>query len=209
MSKKRAAIILAGGDSSRMGRNKALIKLGESTMLDHVIRKARRVVNEVIVVVKSLEDRLEYIRSIREDVPIVQDSIQKNSPLVGIVTGLQNLSASYVSIHPCDTPLIEPDLVSFLFSSADGHDAIIPISPDRIIQPLNAVYASENALRASIDALDAGELRCKNMIGRLDDVAYISSDRLKSLDPEFRTFLNINTSEDFRRLVRLERTLER
>ncbi|MEE9283283.1 MAG: molybdenum cofactor guanylyltransferase [Nitrososphaerales archaeon] len=209
MSKKRAAIILAGGSSSRMGRNKALLILGKSTMLDHIIRRVRRVANEVVVVVESLDDQLAYKRSIQEDVPIVQDRIQKKSPLVGIVTGLENISASYVSIHPCDTPLIEPDLVNFLFRSADGHDAVIPISPDGIMQPLNAVYASENALRASIDALNAGELRCKNMIGRLDNVAYISSDQLRSLDPEFRTFLNINTSEDFQRLVRLEGAFER
>jgi molybdopterin-guanine dinucleotide biosynthesis protein A len=47
------------------------------------------------------------------------------------------------------------------------------------------------------------------MIGRLEDVEYISSDKLRSLDPDFRTFLNINTIEDFRRLVRLEGALER
>lgn len=209
MSKKRAAIILAGGASSRMGRNKALIKLGESTMLDHVIRKVRGVVDEVVVVVESFKDQELYSKSIQEPVPIVHDTIQKKSPLVGIVTGLENLSASYVSIHPCDTPLIEPTLVNFLFRIATGRDAVIPISPDGIIQPLNAVYASENTLKASLDALDAGELRCKNMIGRLENVAYIPSDKLRNLDPEFRTFMNINTSEDFQRLVELEEALAR
>ncbi len=209
MSKKRAAIILAGGASSRMGRNKALIKLGESTMLDHIIRKVRGVVDEVVVVVESFKDQELYSKSIQEPVPIVHDTIQKKSPLVGIVTGLENLSASYVSIHPCDTPLIEPTLVNFLFRIATGHDAVIPISPDGIIQPLNAVYASENTLKASLDALDAGELRCKNMIGRLENVAYIPSDKLRNLDPEFRTFMNINTSEDFQRLVELEEALAR
>ncbi|MCS4538242.1 MAG: molybdenum cofactor guanylyltransferase [Thaumarchaeota archaeon] len=196
---KRAAIILAGGRSSRMGENKALMMLNGKTMLEHIVEAIRKITGEIVLVIGFDQD-MDAKALISKNIPIIKDILDVKSPLIGILTGTKFLSAEYVSVHPCDTPLIEPSLMGYLFKRAEGHEAAIAITKDGRLQPLNSVYKSSAVHRACDESLNRGETKCKQMIQHLEDVVYVKEDELTRFDPLLRTYININTRQEFQEL---------
>lgn len=197
---KRAAMILAGGRSSRMGENKALMMLNEKAMVEHIIDAISKVTNEIVLVIGFGQNVDTFRAKIRKRVSIINDMLNVKSPLVGILTGTKFLSAEYVSVHPCDTPLIEPSLMAYLFKRAEGHDAAIAITKDGRLQPLNSVYKSSVVQKACEESLNRGENKCRQMIERLQDVVHVKDNELTRFDPLLRTYMNINTKQDLQEL---------
>lgn len=195
--------MLAGGRSSRMGQNKALMIFKGNTMLLHVIERVQTVAEETIAVIGFQQEVRQYRDAIPKDIPIIRDSMNLNSPLVGIMTGTEYLGIDYVSIHPCDTPFVEPKLIEHLFSRAQAHDAAIAVTADARIQPLNSVYNASAVHRACQESLREGRSRCREMIRRLQDVIYVRAEELMRFDPRLATYLNINTKEEFRELSKM------
>jgi len=194
---KRAAIILAGGRSSRMGENKALMMLDTKTMLGHIEERVSRVTDNIVIVIGSRQNVGQFRDASPTHVSIIKDIIDVKSPLVGILTGTKFLSAAYVSIHPCDTPLLEPSLIRYLFDRAEGHDAAIAVTKGGRLQPLNSVYSASAVGKACKESLSGGGLRCTEMIQRLHDVIYVNDEDLVKFDPHLRTYLNVNTKQEF------------
>lgn len=199
----KGAIVLAGGKSSRMGENKALMTLMDKKMLTHIIERVEKVVDRVVVVIGFQQDPDQYSMAVPPHVPIINDSVNLRSPLVGMLAGIEFLSADYVSVHPCDTPLIEPSLLHHLFRRAEGHDAAIGVTRDGRVQPLNAVYKASVTHSSCKEALRRGDTKCKKMIERLKDVIFLNSEELMKFDPDLRTYLNINTKKELEELNRL------
>lgn len=200
MTRKRGAIVLAGGRSSRMGYNKALVMLKDKTMLAHVVERVRKVIDNVVLVIGFQHDIPKHRLAIPKHVPIINDPIDLRSPLVGIMAGIEFLAVEYVSVHPCDTPLLEPRLIQYLFARAEGHDAAIGITGDGRLQPLNAVYRSSVTYRSCKKTLEREERRCREMISRLQDIIYIPPRELMNHDPTLRTFVNVNTLQELEKL---------
>jgi molybdopterin-guanine dinucleotide biosynthesis protein A len=121
------------------------------------------------------------------------------SPLVGALTGFQVACGKYAVLLPCDTPLVSKDVVSLFFELCISRNAVVPRWPNGYIEPLQAVYCTRPAYEAAKNALSGGELNIQSMVNRLHGVRYVSSLVLQQMDPELRTFLNINTPLDLKR----------
>ncbi|MBI2127420.1 MAG: molybdenum cofactor guanylyltransferase [Thaumarchaeota archaeon] len=199
----KGAIVLAGGKSSRMGENKALMTLMDKKMLTHVIERVEEVVDSIVVAIGFQEDPDQYRMAVPPHVSIISDSVNLRSPLVGMLAGIEFLSADYVSVHPCDTPLLEPSLLHHLFRRAEGHDAAISVTRDGRVQPLNAVYKASVTYSSCKEALRRGDTKCKKMIERLRDVIFLNSEELMKFDPDLRTYINVNTKKELEELNRL------
>jgi len=199
----RGVIILAGGASTRLGRDKALIPLGGKPLITHVLERVSQVVDDIAIVTRhgSREDPYRDLLSPR--VLVLRDALKVRSPLVGIVTGLETLRCDYAAILACDTPFASPGVLDRLFEEARGHDAAIPRWPNGMLEPLFSVYRVPAASAQAGVALRLGGRRPRDMIERLGEVAYIPTESLRDLDPELLSFFNINTPSDLEKAERL------
>jgi molybdopterin-guanine dinucleotide biosynthesis protein A len=193
---KRSAIILAGGPSKRFGRDKALIKLSEKTLIRHVFDKVVTLVDKVFVVVSSKEQLEEYSKIFDPPTRIVLDEIEVRSPLVGAITGFKSAASGYSMLLPCDTPLISEKVLSLMLNLVQEYDAVVPRWPSGYIEPLQSAYKTKTAYASAVDAFKKGELNLRSMISRLKNVLYFSTVAIQSIDPDLHTFFNVNNADD-------------
>ncbi|MGA2767969.1 MAG: molybdenum cofactor guanylyltransferase [Candidatus Bathyarchaeia archaeon] len=202
----RSAIILAGGLSGRFGQDKGLLQLAGKPLVKHVLNAVDNVVDEKIVVVSCKEHMDEYLKATDACANVVADKVNVHSPLGGASTGFEEAHGEYSLLLPCDTPFASRDILSLLLELCTGRNACVPRWPNGYVEPLQAVYCTEAALEASNVALCAGKLNMQAMLDNLHYIRYVSTLVLEQLDPELKTFFNINTPLD---LKRAEQTLRR
>jgi len=196
---EKAAIILAGGSSKRIGKDKGLMLLANKPLVRHVIDKVNKIVEEKTVVVSSKAQAESYAKIVGPNVQVLVDENNMQSPLVGALTGFEKTRAKYSLILPCDTPFVSKDVILFLFEICTNKSAVIPRWPNGYIEPLQAVYCTKNALEASKNALSRGKLNMRSMIEEPHGVRYVSTIVLQQIDPSLITFFTINTSMDFKK----------
>jgi molybdenum cofactor guanylyltransferase len=180
-------VILAGGLSRRMGRDKASLPAGEGTLIEHLARRLAPVVDETIVAGGSVTPNL-------PDVRLVTDRAEGLGPLAGMHAGFMAARHPHVWVVGCDLPDAEPALAHLFLGLAAGYDAVVP-RIDEEPQGVCALY--DRALASRIDALlVAGERRVKGLLAA-SNVRYVTAEELRAVDPELRSFRNINTPADY------------
>jgi molybdopterin-guanine dinucleotide biosynthesis protein A len=195
----RSAIVLAGGVSSRFGQDKGVLELANKPLIKHVIDAVSPLVDETIVVTNSKERIKIYAKVIKADVQFVIDVCDSTGPLIGALTGFGSAHGEYSLLLPFDTPFVSREVVSLLFELCLNKEAAIPRWPNGQIEPLHAVYRTKAALEAAKIAVGEGELNVRAMIEKLRGVRYVSTLVIQQLDPDFRTFFNINTPFDLKK----------
>jgi len=195
----RTAIILAGGFSERLGCDKGLVQMAGKPLVSHVFNRVSQIVEEVIVVVSSIDQKKTYSPLFPKKTKILVDIEDSQSPLVGALTGFMNACGEYSILLPCDTPFVSKEVVKLLFEIAPHRNAVIPRWPNGYIEPLQAVYRTSSALTAANEAREKGETRLRSMISLLKRVRYLSTIVIKEIDPHLTTFFNINTPLDLKR----------
>ena len=125
MQPRTAGIILAGGRSTRMGRDKALLQIDGETMLARTVRIVSEVMPEVLIVGRTtLPPGLSGVTA-------VPDAYGETGPLGGIVTGLTRVTAEQVLVVSCDLPHLQADVLRLLVALAPGFDAVVPLLRER------------------------------------------------------------------------------
>ncbi len=179
------ALILAGGDSRRMGQDKASLVLQGKTLLEHVAATMQPLFSKVIVSVRQPRAGVEL--------PQVYDEVEASGPLAGLAAGLAQAETPWVFAVACDMPFITPALVQGLAALREQHQAVVPVV-DGHLQPLAAFYATSAlaTLRASLAGDD------KSFRGALQklDVRYVSEAELLQMDPQLRSFFDLDTPQD-------------
>lgn len=197
------ALILAGGKSQRMKKNKILTKLGDKPLLLHVTEKILGLASEVVVVIGKNDELEKYTAILSSSIIILKDNLEGKGPLMGILTGMKKMISEYAVVLPCDSPFINKEILEYLFSKAQGVDAAIPRWPNGNIEPLHAVYRISPAITAAKASIKADELLILDMIKRLRKVVYLNTDNLRKFDKELSTFYNINYQEDLRKAAKI------
>ena len=192
-------VILAGGQSRRMGQNKALMFLGDDPLIVHVVRQMELVTTELLLITNEpdLYAALEM--------PMYADIQPDMGALGGLHTGLTYATNSTVLCVGCDMPLLQPNLLSHLTTLLGDYDAVVPCveAADRsriVFQTLSAVY-SKRCLPVIDGMLSSGELRVHALYDRID-ARIVQPHEWRVLDPQGLSFFNINTPEDFERANR-------
>ena len=202
--KANSAVILAGGRSSRMGMPKAALPFGPSTMLEHLIDSLSGAFAEIIVVAAPLSDEPFSIdRSFKQRPNLIleRDDTAFAGPVGALRRGLARARSEIVFACSCDIPLLRPDLAQMLCAMVEDYGAIIPTHGGRL-QPLCAAYRRERAIAALAAMEAAGEQRLSLIAERLT-VRRIDQAELRAIDPDLRSFMNVNTAEDYSRALRL------
>ena len=179
--------VLAGGESRRMGRDKALVDFDGRPLVTRVVDALSAWSDDVFVVAKSRAD-LEAL-----GVRVYHDDSDARTPLAGVLASLRAAAHPLVFVCATDMPHISPALVALLASRAHGVDAVVPERDGRL-EPLHAVWSA-----AAMDAIDvrlgAGERAVHRV---LDELNVITVDELewRAVDPEGASFTNLNTPDE-------------
>lgn len=184
-------VILSGGRSSRMGRNKAFLEVNGERLIDRNVRILRSLFKEVIIVTVSPLDYLD------QPAAIVTDILPKRGALGGIYTGLFHATEERVFFTACDMPFLNPAFLAHMVSLAADNEIVVPAPADGL-QPLHAIY-SRRCLPVIRSLLARDRLKITDFY-RGFRVRTISPEVLASYDPAGRMFLNINTPADLARL---------
>ena len=193
---KRSAIVLVGGEARRAGgREKYFFEFHGKTFLEHLISSLGSVVDEIILVAR---DPAQYARfSGIPGISITSDIRKGIGPIGGIHAGVQQARGAFLFVVACDMPCVNALVVERLFSLIGAHDAVIPRWEDEMIEPLHAVYRRD-ALLAYLSGHHSRSLR--EMVRHLD-VKFVAIADLRALDPDLRTFTNINDIEDLKAFI--------
>jgi molybdopterin-guanine dinucleotide biosynthesis protein A len=196
---ERSVIILAGGFSTRLGQDKGLVQLVNKPLILHVLDKTKNMAGETLIVVSSEAQAEKYRNLLGSDPKISVDNAEVHGPLAGATIGLQEASGKYSLLLPCDVPFASTDVLQLLFELSIDRNAAIPRWPNCNIEPLQAVYLTEAALRASKETMLSGETKMQAMVNKLRRVRYVSTLVLEQLNPRLNTFFNINTPLDLKK----------
>ncbi len=194
----RSGIILAGGRSTRFGGGEKSLRAVEGKPMICRVREALLpVVDELIVSVRD-EGQRDLVFPFLSDgtQTFAYDRLRDIGPLAGVREALKAARGEYVFIAACDMPYVNSRVIDLLFEKARGHDAAVPKGPGEFLEPLHAVYRREPMIRAVDESLAAGEHRIASPLRHLKDVVYVSYGEIKAVDPELKTFRNINRAED-------------
>lgn len=192
--------IQAGGQSSRMGRDKALVKLDGRPLIEHVIERSRGL-GEDLLITTNHPERLEYL-----DVRLVGDRFPGAGALHGLATALRAAEGEDVLLLACDAPFANRRLLEHIIAQRQRGDVIIPRHDGRY-EPLQALYSRSRCLPAVEGALRSGK---KRMISYFSSVRVypIGADIIRRLDPTGVSFFNINTEDDLHMAEKILRRLK-
>ncbi len=194
-----SALILAGGKGSRLGyQEKALIDINGKPLIAFVIESMAKVVDNVIISVRDREQG-ELLKSHLPGCRFAYDAYKNMGPLAGILSGLAACEDEYCFIAACDMPFINGNVVRMLFRKSEDYDAAIPRWGDGFLEPLHAVYRCKPMILETEKAIECGETIILAPVFKLK-VNYVDINEIKRLDPELRTFMNINTYDDIQGL---------
>jgi len=179
------AIILAGGNSQRMGRDKAELPLGEMTLLQTVTATMQQLFPQVIVSVRQLRASV--------DLPQICDEQPDGGPLAGLAASLSQVTTPWIFAVACDMPFVVPGVVEQLARHRAQHQAVVPIVQGHP-QPMAAFYAAScRAVMQENLAMQQKSLR--NVLQQLD-VCYVDEAEMLDADPQLRSFFDLDTPQD-------------
>lgn len=184
-------VVLAGGRGSRLGRQKALERVGEKSLIENTIHVLMPLCQEVIVV--TSKEQLNSITSAKLDVKIVVDICPGKAALGGIYTGLANANTQLSLVVACDMPFLNRSLLRYMEEIAPGFDIVVPKIQNKI-ELLHAVY-SQNCLDKIKQLLERNVLQISELLD-LVKTRYILDDEVEKYDPEHLSFFNVNTLND-------------
>jgi formate dehydrogenase accessory protein FdhD len=184
------AAVLAGGRSMRMGVDKTLLSVDGRPLIARVVDVVGEVCEHTIVVTNRPES-LDGV-DLAPEIGVLTDEVPSQGPLGGLVTALKEAPDEWVLAVAADMPYVSSAVVRALWDARDGAQAVLPVTPEGP-EPLLALY-SRSCLPAARRVLATGRRRLVAMFAELE-VVEVPVESLRSVDPELRSFLNVNTPE--------------
>lgn len=199
MAKRRrinpiSSIVLAGGESSRLGRDKAFLEVKGQFLIESIIERLRQLSQEVIIVANETDRYEEF------EATLVSDVYPGKGALGGIYSGVMRASNSYSLVVACDMPFLNLSLLRYMQTLAVSYDVVIP-RIGHLREALHAIYAKD-CLPFMEEQLQQGDLRIIHFFPHVR-VRYVEQEELEVFDPQHLSFFNINTQGDLERAMEI------
>ncbi|MGI9061004.1 MAG: molybdenum cofactor guanylyltransferase [Ktedonobacteraceae bacterium] len=196
-----SCIILAGGRSKRMGKDKALLPLPgheQITFVDHAATLLATVGREVLLVARDATSALDYVSLAH--VRIVTDQVPDQGPLMGLYSGLSAMhpATTHALVVAVDMPFVQPTLLTYLFTQLQTDAILMPVVQSAP-QVLLAVYP-RSILPIVEECLRQGRHDLRALL-KVAPVSYIEEAQLRQVDPQLRSFVNVNTPEELQAIL--------
>lgn len=195
-SMQSTGIILAGGKSSRMGENKALLAVNGETVIERLVRELQSVTNDILIVTNTPEDY--HFLPVKK----VSDRYPNKGPLAGIESGLYHSTNDKNIIVACDMPFVAAETMEWLLSHLEGYSAVIP-EVNGQIHPLLAVY--HKRVREIVEkCLEANDLKLQIFLNQLKVKKVTEEDMTRHRLVNFeQSFFNMNDPSDWRKAIQI------
>jgi len=210
---KRAAIILSGGRAKRFQnahetwQDKALVELLGKPLLIHAIENVSEVVEEIIICINNEQRKTQYadilkkhgVKNVRLLIDEPCDHL--GGPIAGILTGLITTEANYCLTLPSDMPFLQPKIIDHMFNSAKDTRVVVPMWPNGRLETLTMILRKPEALEIAKTLCMLGRPRSDDIIrGALNVLLVSTVGEIRAIDPELKSFININSQADLNRL---------
>lgn len=197
----KSCIILCGGQSRRMGRDKGSMIIQNEPMIKHILSTLNHQINEAIIVLND-KDRIDkYGKFINPQdysytITFLEDEIKNKGPMPGIMTGLSKIKSDYALVLPCDSPYVSKNYIQTIFSEIEeNYQAIVPYHDEnnklKTSEPLHSIY-NKNVIPKIEKLVSEDVLHIKGLIEKID-AKFVLIDNKKIEKKEFR---NLNRPED-------------
>jgi molybdopterin-guanine dinucleotide biosynthesis protein A len=187
--------ILAGGQSRRMGQDKAFLEVGRQTVIERVIECVLPLSDDVFISTNSPGKYAQF------GLRMEPDAIPKKATLGGIYSAILAARYSHVLIVACDLPFLNPNLLRYLIALAPTADVVAPLIYPPQPETTHAVY-SKNCLPAIKTRLQADKLRIIGFFANVS-VNYVERDEIVRFDPNLYSFINMNSPADWEQVKKL------
>lgn len=210
---KRAAIILSGGKSERFQseqktwQDKALVEFSGKPLLINAVENVQGSVEEIMIIVNDENRKVRYskvltahhIKNVRL---LIDERVDKlGGPLVAILTGLKSVEADHCLTLPCDMPMLQPRVIDYMFKIAEDSCVVVPMWPNGRLETLIMVLERKCTLKIANILCQLKRPRSDDIIRGVLNVLFVSTvGELAALDPELKSFVNINQPEDLAQL---------
>jgi molybdopterin-guanine dinucleotide biosynthesis protein A len=194
-----SVVIQAGGQSSRMGQDKALMSFLGKALIERVIERTAPIADQTLITT-NLPAGFRYL-----GLELVPDEIPGRGALGGLYTALKAARQPLVAVVACDMPFVNADLLvkAQHILNNKNIDAVIPQTKHGL-EPLHAVYRRATCLAAVKSAIDADQWRMIAWHAQVH-IHKISMQEIQQFDPQGLAFWNVNTPEEFKRAERIAR----
>ncbi len=182
-------VLLAGGKSRRMGKDKRFILVGRRTLFERTCSVLRESFEQVCIVIAQDSP------SLQAEVPVVRDLIPDCGSLGGLYTGLRRAKTQHIFLVACDMPFLNPDVIRYMVRMKDRADIVISRWASRL-QPTHAVYG-QNCLPVIEEMMNVHNKKIHSMIDHPAlRVRVIAEGEIRQIDRNGRSMFNINTPSD-------------
>jgi len=186
-----SGVILAGGKSSRYGRNKALVNVDGIPLIKRVLRVIEPLFPSIVLITNTPETYAFL------NLPMFEDRIKGLGPLGGILTGLEVISEDAGFFVACDMPFLNSDLIRYLANVRHGFDVVVPTFAGKF-EALHALY-TKNCLSEIEQLIHDGIYQTIQLLQSVS-VRYVEESEIRRFDPELSSFSNINKPEELAKM---------
>lgn len=182
-------VLLAGGKSTRMGQDKRFLPIGDRTLLERGLCTLRSLLQHVCIVIAQDSPFL------TANVPVLRDVVSHCGSLGGLYTGLREASTAHIFVAACDMPFLNVDLIKYMIGLKEQADIVVASWNNRI-QPTHAVY-SKRCTPILEDMIRTRKIKIQAAFQHPSlAVRFMTESEVRQIDPEGRSFLNINNPAD-------------
>lgn len=192
-----SGVILAGGKSSRMKRDKAFIEFKGEKLINIVGKTFSEFCDEVIVSVAKNVNSKDYKKKINFNSIVVNDKEEGKGPLIGILSSFKVAKGEYIAISSCDSPFIKRQVYEFLMEKAKGKDGAV-VKVKKGFEPLHAVYKRKEMINATEKVIKEKKASPINAFKFLN-LVFVPEEEIRKIDKNLKTFININTEDDLKK----------
>jgi len=193
------AAILAGGENRRMPYLKGFLAVEGRTIIERSRDVLRKVFDRVVISTNSPESYFRF------GLPLIGDVKRKSGPMTGILSVLLATGEDSVFVAACDMPFLSEELLRYMRTlfedqrarSKRGLDAAVPVFAGKT-EPLLGIY-TRNAVKVMEEMLKDGNMSLQAMLSNIE-VLYIDEEAVMARDPLGKSFVNINTMEDYKKI---------
>lgn len=182
-----SGVILAGGKSSRYGKNKAFAQIHGIPLIERVAGVLKILFRELIIISNNPED-YGYL-----GLPVFEDIKKGLGPIGGIMTALHTMTTPYGFVAACDMPFLSEKLIRHMLAIMEGYDIVAPKVGWRI-EALHALY-SRNCLPHMEGLIESGQYQMARLFPMVS-VRYVEEEEARIYDPKMESLVNINSPEN-------------
>jgi molybdopterin-guanine dinucleotide biosynthesis protein A len=191
--------VLAGGQSKRLGRDKAFSLVAGRPMIERILNRLRPLTDDLFISTNSPEKYKRF------GLPTVADVYPNKAALGGIFSVITAARHHHVLVVACDMPFLNIDLLGYLIDLAPTADVVVPLIKPPQPETLHAIY-SKKCLPAIKSRLLVNQLRIVDFYDEVS-VRYVERAEIVTFDPDLHSFINMNTPEDWQKVQAMAKKL--